>query len=276
MGYIQVYFKLEPLLPAREILYAELGDKGFEAFEDEVDGVRAYIKQEQFTDFLLKDLMISGIEDQKIDVSIKTIANQNWNALWESNFDPIVINSKCTIRAPFHAIPKVEYDLIISPQMSFGTGHHETTFLMSKELFSLDLKSIDLLDMGSGTGVLAILSEKLGAKNIKAIDIEEGAYINTIDNCKLNNTKNIIVEKGDSELLEDSLFQVILANINKNILLQDISVYSSCLTIGGKLLLSGFFTTDVAELKNEASDNGLKFVKVEEKNNWAMLMLEKL
>jgi|TARA_B110000495_G_C22991216_1_gene583707 ribosomal protein L11 methyltransferase len=276
MGYIEVYFKLEPLLPAREILYAELGDKGFEAFEDEVDGVRAYIKQEQFTEFLLKDLMISGIEDQKVDVSIKTIANQNWNALWESNFDPIIINSKCIIRAPFHAIDKVEYDLIISPQMSFGTGHHETTFLMSKELFSLDLKSIDLLDMGSGTGVLAILAEKLGAKNIKAIDIEEGAYINTIDNCKLNNTKNIIVEKGDSELLEDSLFQVILANINKNILLQDISVYSSCLTIGGKLLLSGFFTTDVAELRNEASDNGLKFVKVEEKNNWAMLMLEKL
>jgi ribosomal protein L11 methyltransferase len=276
MGYIEVYFKLEPLLPAREILYAELGDKGFEAFEDEVDGVRAYIKQEQFTEFLLKDLMISGIEDQKVDVSIKTIANQNWNALWESNFDPIIINSKCIIRAPFHAIDKVEYDLIISPQMSFGTGHHETTFLMSKELFSLDLKSIDLLDMGSGTGVLAILAEKLGAKNIKAIDIEEGAYINTIDNCKLNNTKNIIVEKGDSELLEDSLFQVILANINKNILLQDISVYSSCLTKGGKLLLSGFFTTDVAELRNEASDNGLKFVKVEEKNNWAMLMLEKL
>jgi ribosomal protein L11 methyltransferase len=276
MGYIEVYFKLEPLLPAREVLYAELGDKGFEAFEDEVDGVRAYIKQEQFTEFLLKDLMISGIEDQKVDVSIKTIANQNWNALWESNFDPIIINSKCIIRAPFHAIDKVEYDLIISPQMSFGTGHHETTFLMSKELFSLDLKSIDLLDMGSGTGVLAILAEKLGAKNIKAIDIEEGAYINTIDNCKLNNTKNIIVEKGDSELLEDSLFQVILANINKNILLQDISVYSSCLTIGGKLLLSGFFTTDVAELRNEASDNGLKFVKVEEKNNWAMLMLEKL
>jgi ribosomal protein L11 methyltransferase len=276
MGYIEVYFKLEPLLPAREVLYAELGDKGFEAFEDEVDGVRAYIKQEQFTEFLLKDLMISGIEDQKVDVSIKTIANQNWNALWESNFDPIIINSKCIIRAPFHAIDKVEYDLIISPQMSFGTGHHETTFLMSKELFSLDLKSIDLLDMGSGTGVLAILAEKLGAKNIKAIDIEEGAYINTIDNCKLNNTKNIIVEKGDSELLDDSLFQVILANINKNILLQDISVYSSCLTIGGKLLLSGFFTTDVAELRNEASDNGLKFVKVEEKNNWAMLMLEKL
>ena len=160
--------------------------------------------------------------------------------------------------------------------MSFGTGHHETTFLMSKELFSFDLKSVDLLDMGSGTGVLAILAEKLGAKNIKAIDIEEGAYINTIDNCKLNNTKNVIVEKGDSKLLDDSLFQVILANINKNILLQDISVYSNSLKIGGKLLLSGFFTTDVDELRNVAFDNGLKFVKMEEKNNWAMLMLEKL
>ena len=195
MGYIEVYFKLEPLLPAKEILYAELGDKGFYAFEDEVDGVKAYIKEEQFTESLLKDLTISGIKGQKVDVSITTIASQNWNALWESNFDPIVINSNCTIRAPFHAEPKVEYDVIISPQMSFGTGHHETTFLMSKELFSFDLKSVDLLDMGSGTGVLAILAEKLGAKNIKAIDIEEGAYINTIDNCKLNNTKNVIVEK---------------------------------------------------------------------------------
>ena len=276
MRYIEVYFKLEPLLPAREILYAELGDKGFDAFEDEVDGVKAYIKEEQFTESLLKDLIIGGIEGQKVDVFITTIANQNWNALWESNFDPIVINSNCIIRAPFHAVPKIGYDVIISPQMSFGTGHHETTFLMSKELFSIDLEGVALLDMGSGTGVLAILAEKLGAKNIKAIDIEEGAYLNTIDNCKLNNTKNIIVEKGDSKLLEDSLFQVILANINKNILLQDISVYSNSLKIGGKLLLSGFFTTDVDELRNVASDNGLKFVKLEEKNNWAMLILEKL
>jgi ribosomal protein L11 methyltransferase len=276
MRYIEVYFKLEPLLPAREILCAELADKGFDAFEDEVDGVKAYIEEEQFTESLLKDLMISGIEGQKVDLCITTIASQNWNALWESNFNPIVINSNCTIRAPFHPAPAVKYDVIISPQMSFGTGHHETTFLMSKELFSIDLESIALLDMGSGTGVLAILAEKLGAKNIKAIDIEEGAYLNTIDNCKLNNTKNIIVEKGDSKLLEDSLFQVILANINKNILLQDISVYSKSLKIGGKLLLSGFFTTDVDELRNIASNNGLKFVKVEEKNNWAMLLLEKL
>ena len=276
MRYIEVYFKLEPLLPARDVLCAELGDRGFDAFEDELDGVKAYIKEGQFTESLLKDLTISGFESQKVDLCITTIANQNWNALWESNFNPIVINPNCTIRAPFHPVPAVEYDVIISPQMSFGTGHHETTFLMSKELFSIDLESIALLDMGSGTGVLAILAEKLGAKNIKAIDIEEGAYMNTIDNCKLNNTKKIIVEKGDSKLLEDSLFQVILANINKNILLQDMSVYSKSLNIGGKLLLSGFFNTDVDELRNIASNNGLKFVKVEEKNNWAMLLLEKI
>ena len=276
MGYIEVCYRLEPLLPAREILYAELGDKGFEAFEDTRDGVKAYIKKEQFSKSLLKDLSINEIEGQKVEVDIKTIANQNWNVVWESNFNPIVINPNCVIRAPFHPAPDVAYDLIISPQMSFGTGHHETTFLMSKELFSLDLKSIDLLDMGSGTGVLGILAEKLGAKYIKAIDIEEGAFLNTIDNCKLNNTKNIIVEKGDSKLLDDSLFQVILANINKNILLQDMSVYSNCLKPGGKLLLSGFFTTDIDELKNAAANNGLKFVKTTEKNNWAMLMLEKL
>ena len=276
MGYIEVCYKLEPLLPAREILYAELGDRGFEAFEDTLNGVKAYIKKEKFSKSLLKDLNIRRIEGQKIEVDIITIANQNWNALWESNFDPIVINSNCIIRAPFHAVSKVEYDIIISPQMSFGTGHHETTFLMSKELFSIDLKSIDLLDMGSGTGVLGILAEKLGAKHVKAIDIEEGAFLNTINNCKLNNTKNIIVEKGDSKLLDDSLFEVILANINKNILLQDMSVYSNCLKVGGKLLLSGFFTTDIDELRNAASNNGLKFVKMQEKNNWAMLMLEKL
>ena len=276
MGYIEVCYKLEPLLPAREILYAELGDRGFEAFEDTLNGVKAYIKKEKFSKSLLKDLNIRRIEGQKIEVDIITIANQNWNALWESNFDPIVINSNCIIRAPFHAVSKVEYDIIISPQMSFGTGHHETTFLMSKELFSIDLKSIDLLDMGSGTGVLGILAEKLGAKHVKAIDIEEGAFLNTINNCKLNNTKNIIVEKGDSKLLYDSLFDVILANINKNILLQDMSVYSNCLKVEGKLLLSGFFTTDIEELRNAASNNGLKFVKMQEKNNWAMLMLEKL
>jgi len=276
MGYIEVCYRLEPLLPAREILYAELGDKGFEAFEDTQDGIKAYVEKDQFSKSLLKDLSINRMEGQKVDFVIKTIANENWNAVWESNFNPIEINPYCIIRAPFHPAPDVEYDLIISPQMSFGTGHHETTFLMSKELFSLDLKSIDLLDMGSGTGVLGILAEKLGAKYIKAIDIEEGAFLNTIDNCKLNNTKNIIVEKGDSKLLDESLFQVILANINKNILLQDMSVYSSCLKQGGKLLLSGFFTTDIEELKNAASNNGLKFVKTTEKNNWAMLMLEKL
>ena len=276
MGYIEVCYKLEPLLPAREILYAELGDRGFEAFEDTHDGVRAYIKKEQFSKSLLKDLSINRIQGQKIEFDIITIANQNWNAVWESNFNPIVINSNCIIRAPFHPAPSLEYDIIISPQMSFGTGHHETTFLMSKELFSLDLKSVDLLDMGSGTGVLGILAEKLGAKYVKAIDIEEGAFLNTIDNCKLNNTKNIIVEKGDSKLLADSLFDVILANINKNILLQDISVYSNCLKLGGKLLLSGFFTTDIDELRKAASNNGLKFVKTNEKNNWAMIMLEKL
>ncbi|MDG2226139.1 MAG: 50S ribosomal protein L11 methyltransferase [Flavobacteriales bacterium] len=276
MGYIEVCYKLEPLLPAREILYAELGDRGFEAFEDTQDGVRAYIKKEQFSKSLLKDLSINRIQGQKIEFDIITIANQNWNAVWESNFNSIVINSNCIIRAPFHPVPALEYDIIISPQMSFGTGHHETTFLMSKELFSLDLKSVDLLDMGSGTGVLGILAEKLGAKYVKAIDIEEGAFLNTIDNCKLNNTKNIIVEKGDSKLLVDSLFDVILANINKNILLQDISVYSNCLKLGGKLLLSGFFTTDIDELRKAASNNGLKFVKTNEKNNWAMIMLEKL
>jgi len=276
MNYIEASFELDPVLPAREILYAELADKGFEAFEDTENGVNAYIQKDQYIIGSLDDLIVSKMEFQNVKCVITEIEKQNWNSVWESNFEAITVNENCIIRAPFHDKENVLFDILISPQMSFGTGHHETTFLMANELFELDIKGNDVLDMGSGTGVLAIIAEKLGANSIRAIDIEEGAYLNAIENCQLNNTTRIIVEKGDSKLLAGSKFQVILANINKNILLQDIPEYSRCLVTGGKLLLSGFFTTDINELILAGEKSGLKFVAKKDKNNWALVMLEKI
>lgn len=275
MNYIKVSFKLDPVLPAREILYAELGELPFESFEETENGLEAYIQAPDFSEEMLKGLMIEGLPNQKIETESEIIEQQNWNAVWESNFEEIVVNDKCVIRAPFHPVSNVDYDIIISPQMSFGTGHHETTFLISNELFKLDLKSKSVLDMGCGTGVLAIIANKLGANPIEAIDIEEWAYENTLDNNKLNGVEGMTVLHGDAGLLVDKKFDVILANINRNILLNDMKVYSKCLASGGLILFSGFYETDVPHIKEAAENNGLVFVKKEVKNNWTMAQFRK-
>lgn len=275
MDYIKVSFELKPLLPAREILYAELGELPFESFEETENGLDAYIPAPDFKEDLLDKLIIKGLPNQEVVIKKETIEQQNWNAVWESNFEPIIVNEKCVIRAPFHEKAKVEYDIIISPQMSFGTGHHETTFLISNELFNMELKNKSLLDMGCGTGVLAIIASKLGATPIEAIDIEEWAYENTKDNNSLNHIDKMTVLHGDAGLLKNKYFDVILANINRNILLNDMATYSTCLNKTGKILFSGFYETDVPSIKKAAEDNGLIFVKIEVKNNWAMALFTK-
>ena len=275
MNYIKVSFQLEPLLPAREILYAELGELPFESFQETSNGLEAYIQAPDYKDEMLEGMMIQGIPNQKIEVETELIEQKNWNAVWESNFEPIIVNERCVIRAPFHDKANVDYDIIISPQMSFGTGHHETTFLISNELFRLDLKNRSLLDMGCGTGVLAIIAEKLGANPIEAIDIEEWAYENTIDNNKLNNIEGMTVLHGNASLLDGKKIDIILANINRNILLNDMSKYSSCLNKDGLILFSGFYETDVPSIKEAAEENGLIFVKKEVKNNWTMAQFKK-
>ncbi len=271
MNYIKVNITLEPLQPAREVLYADLDIIGFESIVDTETGVEAYMPKDQFFEIALEDMMVKDMPDQKVDIVIETIEKQNWNATWESHFEIIDINDKCSIRAPFHDSTNKEYDIVISPQMSFGTGHHETTFLMSKHLFLDDLKGKTLLDMGCGTAVLAIIAHKLGAKDIVAIDIEDWAYQNSIDNCKLNQIDDIIIELGDARLLDNRKFDVILANINRNILLQDLQTYTNCLTPYGQIFLSGFYDTDVDLLKEAATNCGLTFVLSESKNNWTLL-----
>lgn len=276
MNYIKVSFELDPILPAREILYAELGELPFESFEETINGLEAYIQAPDFSEDMLKGLIIEGLPNQKLSIKSEVIEQQNWNAVWESNFEPIVVNSKCVIRAPFHKTPEVEYDIIISPQMSFGTGHHETTFLISNELFELDLKNKAVLDMGCGTGVLAIIAKKMGAEPIEAIDIEEWAYENTLDNNKLNKVEGMSVFHGDASLLINKTFDVILANINRNILINDMKAYASCLSTGGIILFSGFYETDVPQIKEAAEENGLVFVKKEVRNNWTMAQFKKI
>ena len=186
-----------------------------------------------------------------------------------------MVNNDCVIRASFHSVPSVKYDILIDPDMTFGTGHHETTLLMSKQLFNENLTNKDVLDMGTGTGVLAIISSLLSAKNIWAVDNDERAVDNSIKNIQLNGIKNINVKKGDSAILKDASFHFILANINKNILLNDLSIYSKILNNNGKLLLSGFLINDKKELIDEGMKNGLKFVDSIELNNWSLLILGK-
>ena len=270
MDYIKVTFTLEPLLPAREILYADIDALNFESIVDTDSGIEAFIPVDDFEEKGLDNLMVSALPNVEVKWEVERIERQNWNANWESQFEPIIINEKCIIRAPFHTSENVEFDIVISPKMSFGTGHHETTYLMSQHLFALDNLGDSLLDMGCGTGVLAIIAKKLNVLSVFAVDIEDWAYENSIENCQVNNTSDIEVALGDVKQIKNRKFNTILANINRNILLQDMADYTTCLLEGGNIMFSGFYTTDLDQIKEKAMDCGLKFVTNTEKNNWTM------
>lgn len=275
MNYHKVKFILDPLLPAREILYADLDQLNFESIIDTDDGVEAFIPEGQLNVEDLNNLMIHNLPSQKIDFTQEIVEQQNWNAAWESQFEPIRINEDCVIRAPFHEAMELEYEIIISPKMSFGTGHHETTFLISERLFELDVKYKSVMDMGCGTGVLAIIAKKLGAGYTEGIDIENWAYQNSVENALINNIPNIIFIEGDASLLGERTFDLFIANINRNILLEDLPRYVEAMNPSATLLLSGFYTTDVEVLKTRGEECGLNFVNSTSKNNWALIQLQK-
>ncbi len=266
--YIEFDFTLEPLQPYSDILIAELGELGFESFVETDSGVTAYILQSIWKEDVLKDLFV--LENPEVSISWvqKEIAQQNWNAEWEKNFHPILVNEACSVRAPFHPAKDVKYDIVIEPKMSFGTGHHETTYMMLKHILDLDLEGKNVLDMGCGTGVLAILAKMKGAKNAEAIDIDEWCYLNTLENVERNACEDIQVFQGDSSLLKNKKYHTILANINRNILLKDIPTYGNCLETNGTLLLSGFYMEDLEIITNACTGIGLYLVDHLEKNNW--------
>lgn len=274
MNYIEVKLEIDPLLIARDIVVAELGEIGFESFVESENGVDAYIQEVLFDEVAMKELNSFNNENFKVIYKYGLIEDQNWNEVWEQSFNPINVNNECMVRAPFHQPDsKIQYDIIIEPKMSFGTGHHETTFLMIQELLKMDLTNKSVLDMGCGTGVLAILTEQKNAKNILAVDIDEWAYENTLDNIQKNKCHKIEVLKGGAECIENKVFDIIIANINRNILLQDMVNYSKCLSSDGHLLLSGFFSSDKLMLQEEASRYGLKLIDENSKNDWTLLHL---
>ena len=266
--YLEYNFKVAPVQPASDILIAELGEVQFESFVETEDGVQAYIKKEDWYPNILDDLQILSNPLFSIDYDYSEIEQENWNATWESNFNPIQVGDQCVVRAPFHDKPKVEYDIIIEPKMSFGTGHHETTHMMLQHLLDHDFNGKSVLDMGSGTGVLAILAAMKGAKDIDAIDIDNWCYLNAKENVERNKCGYINVYEGTADLLVDQKYDIIIANINRNILLEDIPSYAKCLNKGGILFLSGFYKEDIPQISERCKDVGLKFEKNLEKNNW--------
>lgn len=276
MIYTEIDFKISPLQPASEILIAELGELGFESFVEEEDGLKAYFPGEEFDTKVLKELFVMQNPEFNITYQIQGIENINWNAKWESDYESVLIDNRCYIRAPFHkTIPDIEFEIEIEPKMSFGTAHHETTSQMISLLLKEDVEDKDVLDMGCGTAVLAILAKMKNAKNVHAIDNDEWAYNNSVENVGRNNFQDIIVEQGDAALLKNKSFDVILANINKNILLADMEAYSKSLNAMGVIMFSGFYINDLEDIKAKAYENGLVYIKHIDNNNWVAAKFSK-
>jgi len=266
--YIGYDFKVSPLQPGTEILIAELGYAGFESFVETEEGVLAYIQKEEWNAAILEDINILDSEEFKIEYTFSEIEQVNWNEEWEKNFDPIEVDGKCTVRAPFHPKKNFEYEIVIEPKMSFGTGHHETTFMMMQFILENDFKNKTVLDMGCGTAVLAILAEMRGASKLDAIDIDEWCFENSMENIQRNNCKNISVFLGNASLLSNREYDVIIANINRNILLNDMQAYMESLNDVGELYLSGFYLEDLPIITETCNNLGFTFVENKEKNNW--------
>jgi ribosomal protein L11 methyltransferase len=273
--YIGYHFTIEPLELGSEILIAELGEKAFESFIETESGISAFVQKDLWGINILEDIQILTNPEFKIEFTFEEIEQVNWNEEWEKNFEPIDVDGKCHVRAPFHEKTNAEFDIIIEPKMSFGTGHHETTHMMIQHILETDLVGKKTLDMGCGTAILAILAEMKGAQPIDAIDIDNWCYLNSIENAERNNCKNISVYESDASLLVGKKYDVIIANINRNILLNDMQQYKDCLNENGILFLSGFYTEDIPVISESCTSRGLSYVKQFERNNWVALKFVK-
>lgn len=273
MSYTELVISVTP--PSEEtnsILIAQLSELGFESFMEDDKGFRAYIKSNK--DFSAEQAIDSLLlpEGVSLNFEVNSIADKNWNEVWESNFEPILVDNKCLVRASFHTnFPKTDYEIVIDPKMSFGTGHHQTTHLMINALLNTDVAGLTVLDMGCGTGVLAILAEMKGAAKVIAIDNDEWAYRNSLENVTENNCTKTEVLLGDAALLAGKHFDLIIANINLNILLNDLSTYKSSLNVNGKLFMSGILRSDVNKLIQVSEKLGLKHKETFYRDDWAMV-----
>lgn len=273
--YIVFKFVIAPLYPGNEILVAQLSNLGFEGFIEKSDGIEAYIMDKYYKESLLEEVQILRNTKFSIQFSFKKVEPINWNSKWESSYDPVIVNNKCIVKAPFHQTFGYDYEIIIHPKMSFGTGHHETTNMMIQLILDTQLLNKSILDVGCGTAILSILAEKRGAQSIHAVDIDEWSYENSLENIKLNKCKKINIFKGDIFLVKHKKFDVIMANINRNILMEQIPQYVSCLNDDGFLFLSGFFEDDVSKFKLKIASLNLTLCSKISKNGWVAIKLKK-
>lgn len=270
MEFIEYNFTISPAEPWIEILLARLSQIEFDSFEETDSGLKAYIQKDfDDEDFVLEQ--IESLAAAQISYEKLNIQQVNWNEEWEKNFNPIQVDTRCYIRADFHEkLPHIQYDIEIQPKMSFGTGHHATTFLLVQFILDTDFNDKNVLDMGTGTGILGILAKMKDAKSVDAIDIDEWSFENAIENAQRNKV-DINVLQGGAERIPNKHYDIILANINKNVLLEDIVFYVQHLKKGGFLFLSGLYNFDEDDIRNETEKHGLTFVEKREQNEWIAL-----
>ena len=276
MNYIEYDFTVSPTEMGAEILMAELAEVGFDSFEDTPTGIKAYIPKDSWNEQILEDIYLLSNPEFTISYQITEIEQVNWNEEWEKNFSPIVVEDLCTVRANFHPVPNTRYDIVITPKMSFGTGHHETTYMMLQQLLPLSLEGTKVLDMGCGTGILAIMAALRGAHDITAIDIDPWCVENATENVQQNDCSFITIKEGDVSLIAGEQYNLILANINRNILLSDIPAYTQALLPQGLLLVSGFYEEDLPVIKEKCQEEGLTYLSHIERNRWVSAKFQRL
>ena len=270
MDYVEVDCTVTPAGDFTEILIAYLAAAGYSMFEEKENGVKAYIETSRFNQQELDAIpMMNGHDEVAVTYSISAIARKNWNEEWEKNFKPVIIGKDVYVRAEYHLRdPSFRYELIVQPRMAFGTGHHATTSMMLEAMLEIEFKGKTVLDMGCGTGILAILADKMNAAAITAIDNDPNATENAVVNCTVNETRVISVFTGDASTPGDSKFDVILANINRNIILEDITLYDKNLLNGGLLLTSGYYLEDLDLIRAKAATLGIEFISHRTLDNW--------
>ena len=275
MNYLEFSFRVTPEDPGLEIAEAALSQLAFESFTIEDGVLKAYVREDLFDKEGFDGMFLWSLDGFDISYETVVVEQQNWNALWESNFQTIDVEGKAMVRAPFHKAPESGLDIIIEPRMSFGTGHHQTTYMMMSLLLDTDCAGKNVCDMGCGTGVLAIIAAKQGARDVLAVDIDQWAYENSLDNIKANGCSGIRVKQGGAEVLGNENFDIFIANINRNILLRYMADYAAAVRPGGILMLSGFYVPDAGVLIAEAAKYGFELHKSLEKDHWSALMLTK-